>query len=70
MMEKNQVEDIELRRSPDGECHFNITLPPALGITDPLPHYYCLSKGRHSGNFYLKLGAAGKLLLIILKITN
>ncbi|XP_046978888.1 proton channel OtopLc-like [Vanessa cardui] len=32
-------------------------IPPALLI--PLKHDYCFSHGRHSGSFYLKLGAAG-----------
>ncbi|XP_047546078.1 proton channel OtopLc-like [Vanessa atalanta] len=32
-------------------------IPPALLI--PLKHNYCFSHGRHSGSFYLKLGAAG-----------
>ncbi|XP_063616079.1 proton channel OtopLc-like [Cydia splendana] len=31
--------------------------PPPLLI--PLKHAYCFSQGRHSGSFYLKLGAAG-----------
>ncbi|KAL0839499.1 hypothetical protein ABMA28_016205 [Loxostege sticticalis] len=32
-------------------------IPPAALI--PLKHDYCFSQGRHSGSFYLKLGAAG-----------
>ncbi|CAH2091892.1 unnamed protein product [Euphydryas editha] len=32
-------------------------LPPAVLM--PLRHDYCFSYGRHSGSFYLKLGAAG-----------
>ncbi|XP_046679079.1 LOW QUALITY PROTEIN: proton channel OtopLc-like [Homalodisca vitripennis] len=31
------------------------SLPPHLAV----PHHYCFSKGRHSGSFYLKIGAAG-----------
>ncbi|GFG38718.1 hypothetical protein Cfor_00329, partial [Coptotermes formosanus] len=38
--------------------HLAIPLPSKLA-EDPLPHYYCFSKGRHSGSFYLKVGAAG-----------
>ncbi|KAL0883838.1 hypothetical protein ABMA27_015923 [Loxostege sticticalis] len=32
-------------------------IPPAVLI--PLKHDYCFSQGRHSGSFYLKMGAAG-----------
>lgn len=35
-------------------------LPPPQLIK--LNHDYCFSHGRHSGSFYLKLGAAGKIL--------
>ncbi|XP_021939628.1 uncharacterized protein LOC110839581 [Zootermopsis nevadensis] len=38
--------------------HLVIPLPSKLA-EGPLPHQYCLSKGRHSGSFYLKVGAAG-----------
>lgn len=27
-------------------------------------HHYCLNKGRHCGNFYLKIGAAGNCFVI------
>ncbi|XP_028177354.1 proton channel OtopLc-like isoform X1 [Ostrinia furnacalis] len=35
--------------------------PPAMppAVLGPLNHDYCFSQGRHSGSFYLKLGAAG-----------
>ncbi|KAG6465068.1 hypothetical protein O3G_MSEX014919 [Manduca sexta] len=33
------------------------SVPPPVFI--PLKHQYCFSQGRHSGSFYLKLGAAG-----------
>ncbi|XP_052751556.1 proton channel OtopLc-like [Galleria mellonella] len=33
------------------------SVPPPL--LNPLSHDYCFSHGRHSGSFYLKLGAAG-----------
>jgi len=39
--------------------HLAIPLPSKLA-EDPSPHHYCFSKGRHSGSFYLKVGAAGK----------
>ncbi|CAB3256575.1 unnamed protein product [Arctia plantaginis] len=32
-------------------------MPPPILI--PIKHEYCFSQGRHSGSFYLKLGAAG-----------
>jgi hypothetical protein len=39
--------------------HLAIPLPSKLA-EDPVPHHYCFSKGRHSGSFYLKVGAAGR----------
>ncbi|XP_054287534.1 proton channel OtopLc-like [Macrosteles quadrilineatus] len=32
---------------------------PSADSYPPLPHHYCFSQGRHSGSFYLKIGAAG-----------
>lgn len=43
----------ELYKIPPG-------LPPPATI--PLKHDYCFDHGRHSGSFYLKLGAAGERL--------
>ncbi|XP_049865002.1 proton channel OtopLc-like [Pectinophora gossypiella] len=40
-------------RTPDGYRHF-----PAPSLV-PIKHDYCFNQGRHSGSFYLKLGAAG-----------
>ncbi|KAJ0179283.1 hypothetical protein K1T71_004995 [Dendrolimus kikuchii] len=33
------------------------SVPPPMLI--PLKHHYCFNQGRHSGSFYLKIGAAG-----------
>ncbi|CAH1397844.1 unnamed protein product [Nezara viridula] len=38
-----------------GSVNWNSLSEPDL----VLPHHYCFSKGRHSGSFYLKVGAAG-----------
>lgn len=54
-------EDIEMKASPTGDFQFNIKLPEAAKISKQLEHHYCFSKDRHSANFYLKIGAAGKL---------
>ncbi|CAK1578284.1 unnamed protein product [Parnassius mnemosyne] len=56
------------------ESYRSIAMPPASLI--PLNHDYCFSQGRHSGSFYLKMGAAGfalghlvhSVLLITLQI--
>jgi hypothetical protein len=48
--------------SSEGNHHLAIPLPSKLA-EDPLPHHYCFSKGRHSGSFYLKVGAAGECSL-------
>ncbi|XP_023718681.1 proton channel OtopLc isoform X2 [Cryptotermes secundus] len=50
--------DIVCHGSSDGNHHLAIPFPSKLA-EDPLPHHYCFSKGRHSGSFYLKVGAAG-----------
>ncbi|XP_068627846.1 proton channel OtopLc-like [Battus philenor] len=42
-------------RTPDS--FRSLGIPSAVVI--PLKHDYCFSQGRHSGSFYLKLGAAG-----------
>ncbi|RZB39386.1 otopetrin-2 [Asbolus verrucosus] len=59
LLEKNVAEEIEMKESPSGDYHLNITLPEAARIARQLEHHYCLSKDRHSANFYLKIGAAG-----------
>ncbi|KAJ2950694.1 hypothetical protein O0L34_g8954 [Tuta absoluta] len=49
-------------------------IPPPTLV--PLSHNYCFSQGRHSGSFYLKLGAAGfalgnlvhSILLIVVQV--
>lgn len=58
LLENNQA-NAEFSQSPDGNLQLNIALPEAVKISQPLPHHYCLNKDRHSGNFYLKVGAAG-----------
>lgn len=64
MNRKNKFQsfiEVELRQSPDGERHVNLSPKEMKKIqTEPLPHYYCLSTGRHSGSIYLKIGAAGR----------
>ncbi|KAJ9596313.1 hypothetical protein L9F63_012646, partial [Diploptera punctata] len=45
-------------RTTEGNLHLSIPLPAKLA-EDPLPHHYCFVTGRHSGSFYLKVGAAG-----------
>jgi hypothetical protein len=45
--------------SSEENPHLAIPLPSKLA-EDPVPHHYCFSKGRHSGSFYLKVGAAGR----------
>ncbi|XP_014356010.2 proton channel OtopLc [Papilio machaon] len=42
-------------RTPDS--YRSLKIPSALLVS--LKHDYCFSQGRHSGSFYLKLGAAG-----------
>lgn len=54
--------DIEFHEFPEGDLHLSIPLPAPATLEKPLPHHYCLSKGRHSGSFYLKIGAAGKII--------
>lgn len=52
------IQSSEDRRIDCVDDDLYITLP-SLHIGKST-HYYCLNQGRHSGNFYLKLGAAGK----------
>ncbi|XP_063913900.1 proton channel OtopLc-like isoform X2 [Zophobas morio] len=59
LLQKNVSEEIEMKESPTGEFQLNIKLPEAIKLGKQLEHYYCFSKDRHSGNFYLKIGAAG-----------
>lgn len=51
-----QSEDLmskfQLVEGPDGELIISIPMQ------DKIPQYYCFSKGRHSGSFFLKIGAA------------
>jgi hypothetical protein len=54
--------DISCRSSTEGDHYLAMPLPSKLA-EDPLPHHYCFSKGRHSGSFYLKVGAAGECSL-------
>lgn len=59
-IENNQtVKEIECYQYPEGDLHVSIPIPPIVSIQKP-QHFYCLNSGRHSGNFYLKIGAAGK----------
>ncbi|XP_013185850.2 proton channel OtopLc [Amyelois transitella] len=53
---RNEDEDYDIRSSGErGEPFRALSLPQLI----PLSHDYCFSQGRHSGSFYLKLGAAG-----------
>ncbi|KAJ8726943.1 hypothetical protein PYW08_015340 [Mythimna loreyi] len=45
-------------RTPDSSMTYRMPgMPPPVLI--PTKHEYCFSQGRHSGSFYLKMGAAG-----------
>lgn len=45
-------------RTPDSTMTYRMPgMPPPVLI--PTKHEYCFSQGRHSGSFYLKMGAAG-----------
>ncbi|XP_053600249.1 proton channel OtopLc-like [Plodia interpunctella] len=53
---RSQEEDYDINSPEDRpEPYRGIALPQIL----PLSHDYCFSQGRHSGSFYLKMGAAG-----------
>ncbi|XP_046993922.1 uncharacterized protein LOC124606004 [Schistocerca americana] len=63
--ESESVEYVEYVESPEGELNVSVTLPSAklAKNVEDMPeettvHQYCFSQGRHSGSFYLKLGAA------------
>ena len=45
----------ELEEGPNGELLISI---PISSKRKKIPEYYCFSTGRHSGSFYLKIGAA------------
>lgn len=47
--------NFKLVEGEDGELI--VTIPISSQITE-LPEYYCFSNGRHSGSFFLKIGAA------------
>jgi len=46
----------KLVENEDGELI--ISIPLVTSKCAKLPQYYCFSSGRHSGSFYLKIGAA------------
>ncbi|XP_049779687.1 proton channel OtopLc-like [Schistocerca cancellata] len=63
--ESESVEYVEYVESPEGDLNVSVTLPSAklAKNVEDMPeettvHQYCFSQGRHSGSFYLKLGAA------------
>ncbi|KAI5641982.1 otopetrin domain-containing protein [Phthorimaea operculella] len=68
---ENEIKDEQ--RSPADWYKATGIPPPVLA---PLSHNYCFSQGRHSGSFYLKLGAAGfamgnlvhSVLLIVVQV--
>ena len=51
----DQAPNIELIEGPAGELLISI---PISDVPEKLPQYYGFSKGRHSGSFFLKVGAA------------
>ena len=52
---KNEI-PIKLIESEDGELI--ISIPLITSKTKNLPQYYCISTERHTGSFFLKIGAA------------
>ena len=46
-------EKIEWEETEDGTFLMKIPI-----LSKHLPRYYCFASGRHSGSFYLKIGAA------------
>lgn len=44
-----------LVEGPDGELLISV---PVSAKDEKIPQYYCFSTGRHSGSFFLKIGAA------------
>ena len=48
----------KLEEGEDGELIISIPLVTSKNKFTKLPEYYCFSTGRHSGSFYLKIGAA------------
>ena len=47
---------MKLVEGPDGELI--ISMPLVKSKAKKLPQYYCFTTGRHSGSFFLKIGAA------------
>ncbi|KAL4703414.1 hypothetical protein ACJJTC_011203 [Scirpophaga incertulas] len=54
-----QEDEYNLGLPMNGDRMLENKLPVPQPILIPLKHDYCFSYGRHSGSFYLKLGAAG-----------
>ena len=48
----------KLEEGEDGECIISIPFETSKNKIKKLPQYYCFSTGRHSGSFFLKVGAA------------
>ncbi len=46
---------MKLVEGPEGELFISV---PIASKAKKLPQYYCFSTGRHSGSFFLKMGAA------------
>ncbi len=67
---QNARDAFKLIDGPDGETLISIPLD-AL-VQERIPRYYCFAQGRHSGSFFLKIGASffglGHLILLGLQL--
>jgi hypothetical protein len=52
---RNAGDNFTIIDGPDGELLISISLDE---VPEKIPRYYCFAKGRHSGSFFLKIGAA------------
>lgn len=61
-LERNETaSNIEYSEQPEGSLKLSIRIPSSVNLKLP-EHHYCFDIGPHSGKFYLKIGAAGRII--------
>lgn len=62
MMEEMNEQNLGFTETTGG-IQYDKSLHEAMSLNKQLDHKYCFNLDRHSSNFYLKIGATGKLLM-------
>lgn len=64
MMEEMNEQSLEFTETIRG-VQYDKSLHEAMSLNKQLNHKYCFNLDRHSSNFYLKIGATGKLMMFL-----